>query len=189
MSLYLLRHTNVHISTGICYGQTDIKLASTYENEMLEVLHKLADKSFDEIYSSPLIRCTKLASDIANGKPIIIDSRLQELNFGQWEGLRWNIIDKKPEAAAWFADYVNVKCPNGESFVDLIKRVNEFYHEICTKNKNVLIVTHSGVIRSFMNIINGLEPQKTFKVKVDFGSITEFQIKKTPVSERRNSNC
>lgn len=34
MKLYLVRHTRVDVPSGICYGQTDVPLADSFETEM-----------------------------------------------------------------------------------------------------------------------------------------------------------
>lgn len=33
MKIYLIRHTTPHIEKGICYGQTDLDVAETFNNE------------------------------------------------------------------------------------------------------------------------------------------------------------
>ena len=85
MDVYCIRHTSVDIKEGICYGQSDIKLKNTYITEKNEVQKKLNALEFDIILSSPLYRCRKLSMDIFPSNEIIFDSRLMEINFGNWE--------------------------------------------------------------------------------------------------------
>lgn len=178
MKLIAIRHTSVNVPAGLCYGQTDVETANSYDKEKNEIVSKLRSESFQAVYSSPSLRCRKLAEDITNGTPVTYDSRLLELNFGSWECKTWDEITPTPEAKDWFKDWINQPCPNGESYWHLMQRVKEFTALLkqAHTNETVLIVTHSGVIRALTCMISGLDPQKSFDLKVDFGSITKLYL-------------
>ncbi|MGL4779749.1 MAG: histidine phosphatase family protein, partial [Bacteroidales bacterium] len=65
--IYLIRHTSVEKMEGICYGQSDVKLSEQADSEFVTIIQKLSEVDPDEIFSSPLSRCTLLAEQI--GKP------------------------------------------------------------------------------------------------------------------------
>lgn len=83
MALYLLRHTSVSMPKGICYGNTDVGLADSFEQELEAVKKQLEGVAFSKVYSSPLTRCTRLAE--AFSENVIIDKRITEYSFGKWE--------------------------------------------------------------------------------------------------------
>lgn len=175
MEITLIRHTSVNIPKGMIYGQTEVSLNKTFEEEATETLNKITDK-FDIIYSSPMTRCQLLAQKIA--PEIICDNRLKELNFGNWEGKFWNDIDQTEEAKKWFADYINTPCPAGESYQDLINRIQSFYSEIINSEaKRICIVTHGGPIRAFISIIERITPQEAFNRKINYGEVIQYTIK------------
>jgi alpha-ribazole phosphatase len=179
MKLFLIRHTRVNVPTGFCYGQSEVALADTYQEEIETVLSQLQSISFDRIYSSPLSRCAILAQAIAsNVDDIHYDHRLMELDFGLWEGQYWIDIEKTPEAKVWFEDYINNNCPNGESHIDFKCRVSEFIVELKkeTTLKNVAIICHAGTIRIFHSIIQNISSIQSFQLKVDFGQILEMEL-------------
>ncbi|NPA35226.1 MAG: alpha-ribazole phosphatase [Chlorobi bacterium] len=179
MKIVLVRHTKVAVPKGICYGSTDVEPASSYEEEKKKIISLLNNRSFVEIYSSPLKRCLKLAGDIVpSGMEIIRDKRLQELDFGKWEMQPWDDISKSKHASLWFNDFLNIACPGGESYRELLKRVKEFIRDMTREpvDGNVLIVTHGGVIRAFHSILNNTEPEKAFDLKVEYGQIMEFTV-------------
>lgn len=60
MKIYLVRHTAVDIPGVMCYGQTDVPLKETFEEEAQIVKTEVDKLSPDIVYSSPLSRCTKL---------------------------------------------------------------------------------------------------------------------------------
>jgi alpha-ribazole phosphatase len=173
MDLTLIRHTKVNVEPGICYGQTDVDLVPGFKSEFEQLASKIGDTNYDLIFSSPLQRCYRLAKFLFPGKKIITDIRLMEMNFGEWEGQRWDDIFNTQEGKAFFNDYVNTKCPIGESYQDLIKRVKEFYNEVKSvySEKNMVIITHGGPIRAFMHIISEIDAKKTFEISIDYGEI------------------
>lgn len=178
MKIIAVRHTSVDVPSGYCYGQKDVDIASTFESEKNQIALSLLDENFGAVYSSPLLRCRKLAESVCNSVKVIYDPRLMEMNFGEWEGNNWDEISKTATAGLWFRDWLKTPCPKGESYQQLITRVNGFLLEIIPADSNILIVTHSGVIRAMEYILNGIEPRKTFEMKIDFGSITIFRTDK-----------
>lgn len=175
MEIYLIRHTTPKIEKGICYGQTDTPLENAFPDEAKKVLEHLPE-SFDRIYSSPLSRCYKLAQLIMPAQSIVIDNRLLEMNFGDWEMKKWDEINQE-ELHQWTQNFVNLPVPKGESFIQLNKRVNLFMDELAKPNfKNIAIVTHAGVIRSFVISVLGMPLGNAFRISIDYGSITKINI-------------
>lgn len=173
--MLLVRHTSVDIRGGTCYGQLDVDVASSFEKEKQMIENDLAGKSFDAVYSSPLQRCAKLAGELCRGHEVVYDRRIMELNFGQWEGLRWDDIYKMPGSRAWFKDYNNMPCPGGESHVDMGQRVAAFYVDMLRQHPggNVLIVTHAGVIRLLYAIATRRPFHEVFTLNVKYGDVIE----------------
>src|SRR5688572_15036551 len=146
MEIYLIRHTAPDIDKGVCYGHYDVPLKDTFKEEA-EIVFRNLPKNIEIIYSSPLIRCLKLALYLSEKLvvPIKVDSRLMELNFGEWESKKWDEIDPL-QLQNWMNGYEHVRCPNGESYKDLAKRTNSFLRHVALtdKSKLVAIVTHLG---------------------------------------------
>lgn len=175
MEVYLIRHTSPQIAKGICYGQSDIPLSELFADESERLLHNLPD-DIDIVYSSPLSRCYKLAELIKTKESIVSDKRLLELNFGDWEMKKWDEIGQQ-ELNEWMQDFVNIQVPNGESFIDLNNRVNHFIDELIkNSHQRVAIVTHAGVIRSFIIKILDIQLKNAFKITVDYSSVTKINI-------------
>ncbi|WP_196890331.1 alpha-ribazole phosphatase [Aureivirga marina] len=168
MEIKLIRHTTPDIGKGICYGQSDIPLKKTFNEEAKIVLEKLGSSSGFKVYSSPLKRCTYLAEKI--NPEFTISKSLLEMNFGDWEMKPWNSIPRE-SSEAWMQDFVHVKVPNGESYIELYTRVISFLNTIISKNENAIFVTHSGVIRSILAHITDLKLKDSFTFDIPFGSV------------------
>jgi alpha-ribazole phosphatase len=178
MEVYLVRHTETVCEKGICYGQSDVGIREPYDAVFETILNQLPREA--NLYCSPLQRCVILAKHIQENiqaDPIIEDSRLMEMHFGDWELKSWNDIPQEV-LNPWMEDFVNVRVPNGESFVDLNERVVDFLENGVAKEseKPLIIVAHSGVIRSIVCKINNIPLQEAFKTQLDFGAVIKVEI-------------
>ena len=91
MEIYLVRHTSVDIPAGYAYGQTDVPLRPSFEDEAEAVKKNLSGHTFDKVWSSPLTRCTRLAAYC--GYPDAEkEDRIKEISFGEWEILGRTIL-------------------------------------------------------------------------------------------------
>ena len=183
MTIYLIRHTETNVSKSTIYGASDVGLSPNFKTEWLNLKHKLSllNASKKIIISSPLSRCTQLATELSAflSTPFETDDRLKELNFGDWEGQNWGNID--PETLDnWMKDYVNIAPPNGETYQQLANRCGDFLTE--TKEKldpsvSLFVIAHGGSIRTFLHLTMGIPLEKTFDFTVDYGSIAAIKYK------------
>ncbi len=173
MELFLVRHTSVDVPKGVCYGHTDVPLKESFPEEAAAVHSQLSTIVFDRVYSSPSSRCLALAQ-FCKFTPII-DRRLTESNFGDWEMQQWdNIRDSRLEQ--WYADWLETPATNGESFIELYKRVALFLSGIHNSEGRILAFTHGGVIICAKIYAGLVTFQDAFKDSPDFGSVTKITL-------------
>jgi len=175
MEIYLVRHTTPLIEKGICYGQLDLDVADTFDAEYAQIKSKLPTNISDfEVLSSPLLRCQKIAAKL--NQSYTINKRLQEVNFGKWEGIPWNDINKT-ELDIWMNDFVNQAPPQGESYTHLSKRATTAFFEICNASpKNKIIIAHAGVIRSIIAKLIDKSLQDSFEIKIPYAHVIQIQL-------------
>ncbi len=168
--LFLVRHPTPDVAKGICYGRLDLKVVETDA----QILHAKLTGVLPldaHLYSSPLIRCAGTANALhAAGWPEpVIDERLAEMHFGDWEGKAWNDIERA-QIDAWAADIVNFCPPGGESVRDVAKRALEFIAALSFE-QDCILITHAGV----MQVLNKLllkQPLDNFSGnKLDYGAV------------------
>jgi alpha-ribazole phosphatase len=130
-----------------------------------------------KIYTSPLQRCNMLAEFLSESTklPIIIDDRIKELNFGDWEMKRWNDVDQ-PHLMKWMNNYETEPCPNGESYADLVTRVGDFIGNIKDQHEPVMVVTHGGVIKALHALVNKVSLRAAMDLKVGYGEIILMNV-------------
>ncbi|MBD3308491.1 alpha-ribazole phosphatase [candidate division KSB3 bacterium] len=177
MEVYLIRHTRLDIEPGICYGQTDIPIAESFLQEAEMVRSKLSlDLDGYRAYSSPLSRCRRLAEHLQL-TPLTLDPRLMELHFGDWELKAWDDISPG-SLRSWTADFVEQRCPGGESYRDQFDRGVAFWQELCqTPADQVFVVTHAGLIRTLLAYVLDTPLDKSLRLSLDYGSVTKIRFR------------
>lgn len=178
MKLIIIRHTTLNIKPGICYGQSDIDVSDNFIAEAEIVRAKLAHYNFNAVYTSPLQRCVKLAS-FCGYPDAIREPRLMELNFGDWEGQRWDEITD-PHLPLWYDDWMNRPTPNGESFMMQYQRYSDFVETLSQQysnpNDTIALFTHGGIIHA-ARIHNNIDSfANTFNNKPEYGEILEITL-------------
>ncbi len=177
MKLTVVRHTSVDVPKGICYGITDVAVASSFGDEADRVRKKLKNEMFDAVFSSPLKRCTQLAGKLAGKLCVTPDDRITELDFGDWEMTTWDAIFESSVGKAWFADYVHAVCPKGESFAYQMRRISSFLTFLKEQPfHHVLVVSHAGVLRALMCLLQDKTPDEAFRTPIEYGQVVQFNL-------------
>lgn len=162
MEIYLIRHTTPNVAKGICYGQTDLDITDSFEEEVASIRPYLPE-NIATVYSSPLQRCRKLAETLFPQKNIELQKDLMELNCGTWEMQVWNEIPKE-EMQPWLDDFINIIVPEGESYLQMHERVINRFRQIAQESKPAVIVAHGGVLRSILAHITNTPLKESFDV-------------------------
>jgi alpha-ribazole phosphatase len=163
-NIYLIRHTTPAVARGICYGQTDLDITETFLAEA-EVIQQHLPSGIASVYSSPLQRCARLARHLFPAHSLSLMDDLMEVHCGQWEMRGWDELPPE-ELDPWMADFVQVRIPGGESYLDLHRRVTGAWEKIRREKAegDAAVVAHGGVIRSILSGISGTPLIDSFKV-------------------------
>jgi alpha-ribazole phosphatase len=180
MEIYVVRHTQVAVK-DTCYGQSNVPLADTFTSEAAKYKNDLPDK-FDAVFCSPLERCKHL-SNALNYDNVIFENALMEMNFGDWEGKKWNDIEQA-KLDVWMNDFEHEKTPNGENLLELFDRVRLFLDNLRQqKFDKVLLITHAGVIRCIWAYLLEIPLQNIFKLPVGHNEVFICNLMNDKLSE------
>lgn len=152
MRLYLIRHPRTVIGVDTCYGSSDVAVAPHEQERVLCTLRGAKLPAGLPVYSSPLQRCARLAESLAYalGSPEPqLDARLAEMHFGSWELRAWNDIPRA-EIDAWAADVVRYQPGDGESVLEMARRIQSFYNYMLALRQDRIVVCHAGAIRMLL---------------------------------------
>ncbi|HEY6899774.1 MAG TPA: alpha-ribazole phosphatase family protein [Puia sp.] len=178
--IYLIRHTTPAVDKGICYGQTDLGITPTFDAEAEVIRGVLPEPGvIGSVYSSPLQRCTLLARHLFPTTGLSLRPSLMELHCGEWEMRHWDDLPRE-EIDPWMADFVNIRVPGGESYVDLHDRVTRCWMEITSgaAERSAAVVAHGGVIRSILAGMTGTPLIDSFKAfSLHYGCVIRVSYK------------
>jgi alpha-ribazole phosphatase len=147
----LVRHPTPAGTHGMCYGRLDVPLADP-DRDIQAIVDLLRLWRAPVVYTSPAARCRLVAERLS--AEVQVDTRLAELDFGAWEGVRWDDI---PRAAldAWASDPLGFAPPDGESGAMLVVRVQSFAHELRATPGRRIVVTHGGPLKVLSRLLRG----------------------------------
>ena len=151
--LWLVRHAQPLVAPGQCYGRLDMAADAVATAASAEALAAALPASVQLAHHSPLQRCAQLARALQALRPglaLHADARLQELDFGDWEGRAWDAIGRAP-VDAWTADFASHRPGGGESLAVMLQRVAAALAAAraasAGSGNDVLWITHAGVAR------------------------------------------
>lgn len=180
MKVYLLRHGETEGNVKGSYsGITDTPLTELGKQQAVDAHLRFEDIKFDVVVSSPLSRALDTARVFTDTK-ILTNEGLKEMNFGLFEGMTYDEIQEKypEEAKKWAGTTKGYTFPEGESLNSFYDRVIKVYQDIIENNQveNLLIVAHSGVIKSILaeEISEGFDHFWKFKIDNCKVAIVEY---------------
>ena len=149
-TLWLVRHAQPLIAPGVCYGQLDVPADIDATAACARAMAKILPPGIN-VMCSPLQRCEPLAHVLIGLRADFsykTDPRLKEMDFGQWEGQRWDDIGAAA-IDAWVADFGRHRPGGGESVGQFMQRVAAAWDETASAaDTPTLWITHAGVIRA-----------------------------------------
>lgn len=164
---YAIRHGQTDLNKqGIVQGAgTDVPINETGCQQAESVATKLIDRNIHVIFSSDMIRARQ-TTDIINQAldlDIFYTALLRETHYGEIEGMVSVEVDTDPRyqhICEQVDDTTNplrydISFPGGESRKAVASRFLSCVQNINHKDKNVLLSTHGGILRSFSSIYNG----------------------------------
>jgi alpha-ribazole phosphatase len=159
--MWLVRHARPQVATGVCYGAMDVMADPKATQMAAQTLANTLPQGLT-LLTSPLQRCELLALVLCGLRHDLSyksDARLREMDFGQWEGVRWDAI---PAAAfsTWIADFWQHRFGGAECVADVMARVASVWDEADRANQDQVWITHAGVIRAASLIAGGVRAVK-----------------------------
>ena len=196
--LYLVRHGASEHPPGHCIGHTDAALTPAGRDAAARLGAFLAARVAPPpvVVASDLRRAVETAESLVRGgwpeRPctIVRDARLREISFGAWENRSWDDLarDDPARVERWTRDWVTFAPPEGESFLDLVRRVGNWIDEIRdgtgattpapggTQVDERIAVLHAGSIRAALAHCLAWPPADAMAQPIDYASVTTIEL-------------
>jgi len=138
---YFIHGTTTDNENGIATGWHHGKLSELGKEQSVQLRELTKDQKFDVVFSSDLKRSYDSAKlTFGDRYKIIRDKRLRECNYGDLNG--YNSEKVNPLILSHIYD----PFPNGESYMDVRKRISDFLNYLLERypDKNIAIVSHKA---------------------------------------------
>jgi broad specificity phosphatase PhoE len=188
-TFFIVRHGETENNkTGRISGWIDSPLTEKGKSGIQKVADKLSSSKIDAIYSSDLGRAFITAYTIARARnfadEIRRDWRLRDVCYGDFA---YGFFGEKESEYPGLNRDINYTPPNGESLLEMQKRVLEAVGEInmAHVDENILIVAHDGVVKAIrqadtredfgkLNFEVGISHESVFSFTMQDDSVTAF---------------
>lgn len=171
-TLILMRHGETVSNIAQIYqGQGDGELSKKGGIQARAAAKYYSKFKIDSIFCSDLKRAYETAKIIGkfHKAKIVGLSDMRERFYGEWEGLKFNAIEKKFRRLykTWLVDPEKAKIPGAETLRQLQNRGIRAIKKIVKNNfgKTVLVVGHGGVNRAILFYYLGLDLNNFWKIR------------------------
>lgn len=198
MKIYLTRHSKtVWNEEKRLQGRLDSSLTNQGIENAKALKHYIKDMHFDYVFSSPILRAYKTAQIIFDNQNIIVDNRLSEMNFGDFEGRKISDIlktDKELYEQLWNEPHLFTCIPHGETYDQVIERAQSFLDDLKTypDNSHIMIITHGMFFIVLLATILGLSKKDFTKLNqkvVDGCSLTCINYENNQYTIENYNDC
>ena len=157
--LYIWRHPRPVAAAGRCIGRTDLPVDPRKAKRLAHRIrcHARRHGLSREVHTSPLRRGADVGRWLARwGWIHRIDATLAEIDFGAWDGQRWDAIGE-PAVSAWCQDLANDRGHGGESVSDLFDRCTRWLDRVAAPPARC-VIGHAGWINAARRLREGGGP-------------------------------
>jgi probable phosphoglycerate mutase len=175
----LIRHGEPRGGRRYRGSGTDDPLSAEGWRQMREAL---GDRHpWDEIITSPLLRCREPAEELAtrHGLPLTVVPALREVGMGSWEGKTPAEVRSEDPVAfeSYYRDPVGCRPPGAESLADLLSRVGDACDGLVAARpgKHLLLAAHAGVMRALVGRALLAAPQRWYRLRIDYAGLVRIR--------------
>jgi alpha-ribazole phosphatase len=177
--LLLIRHAEPRAEArGRCYGALDIGLSDEGLRQADRLARSLEEVGLAAIYTSPRRRALQTAAALghAHGLAPVVDERLCEIDFGDFEGRAYEEIEREHPSLfrRWMETPTEIEFPNGESYDRFKARALLALASILERHRHgtVAVVSHGGIARAILADCLSIPDAGIFRIDQSYGAIS-----------------
>ncbi len=175
-ALIFIRHGETEMAGRFC-GHSDPALNPAGELQAARAAEQVAELGVRRIYSSDLRRAWQTADLLARriGVEVELQRSLREIDFGLWEGLRWQEIETRfpGEAVQWLREFPLRSAPGGETYAAFTSRIEAVIESLLRAPLagTIAVVTHRGVMRYALRRFFGFAEEEAWTRTEPYGAV------------------
>ncbi|SBV38003.1 conserved hypothetical protein [uncultured Stenotrophomonas sp.] len=178
MILDLMRHASTG-RRGHLDGRTDPPLLDGAVDALLQ---RHGGGRWSRVIASPRRRALDTATALLAGRDLFceIHPDWAELDFGDWDGRRYDEIPAEQLAGLYDAPHAQVP-PNGESWQQFRSRIEVQIQRLLDEDEGgdpVLVVSHAGVLRLAVSCVCGMPLAALWALRIDYGTRLRLRVER-----------
>jgi broad specificity phosphatase PhoE len=174
--LILVRHGRTdHNATGRLVGRLDVELDELGLRQAAAT-GDLLRPGVARVISSPLTRARATAETIAGDRPVEVDDRWVELDYGELDGVPMSELPSDLWRQ-WILD-LHFRPPGGETLAELGERVRDACRDLAdqARDEDVVVVTHVSPLKAAVAWALGAGDELAWRLHVATASISRITI-------------
>lgn len=173
--IYLVRHCNPDYSSEHLVGDFNMPLSEIGLKQREYLTARLLDMQIDKVYSSELLRAQETVRPFARqtGKKVIIDNRLNEIDWRDWYRVKYFNMSETTRAKR-FKQYE--KLDNELDKMQTVGRrlIADIYKH--NKGKSVALFCHGNIIKSMITSVLDADVIGFLSMEIFQSSISKLVI-------------
>ena len=128
------------------------------------------------MHASPRGRAQQTAAAIR--AEVVTAEALDEVDFGEWTGLRYDVLDGDAAWDRWNGERSTARVPGGESMTEAQERAVGYVRQVASAcaGRAVALVSHCDIIRAIVAWVLGLSLNRLLSFDVDPASVTRLVV-------------
>ncbi len=180
-TVHLVRHAAHGLLGRVLTGRMEgVGLSEAGRAQAARLAETLGARKLGAIVSSPLQRARETAEPIAAraGLSVTIDAGLDEIDFGEWTGLTFAELDRRPEWLAWNSARGLAACPGGETMLAAQSRAVSALHRLAATHPDgeLVLVSHQDVLKSLLAHLLGSPLDLLHRFALDPGHVSTVTL-------------
>ena len=159
---------------GIATGWLGGALSDRGRELAAELGERRRPDTIDVVFTSDLARAVETA-DIAfsaTSIPVVLDWRLREVDYGDWNGAPVATVERERRAR------VEAPFPGGESYRDVVERVASFLDDVRARRdgQRLLVIGHTATRWALDHLLDGAALDEIVTAPFDWREGWEYEV-------------
>jgi broad specificity phosphatase PhoE len=176
-TVFFVRHgAHDRLDHVLCGRMPGVTLSDMGRAQAARVAERLSCEPIAAVYVSPLERTRETAAPLARrlGLVPIVEEDLNEIDFGEWTGGRFEDLRRYPDWEPWNRERGRYRVPGGETMDEAQARVARWIVTARAAHPDgaVVAVCHADVIKAAVCLVLEISLDHHYRVEVGPGSIS-----------------
>jgi broad specificity phosphatase PhoE len=172
--ILLIRHGNNDFVGQTLVGRMPgIHLNQEGQDQVARLAKRLSNVKLSVVYCSPMERARETAAAF-EGIPFHISEELNEINFGDWTGLTFEDLQRRPEWDYFNRNRASATIPGGESLIQVQQRMLRKAEEVRQhhKGETIAFISHGDPIKALIAHYIGMDLGHLLHLEVGVASVS-----------------